>query len=189
MSKYGVPAVVAINRFPQDSDQELELLKSWVKELGAEVAISEAFSNGGEGAIELAKAVEIACEKPSTFKPLYTLEQSLEEKLMTVAEVGYGASTVELSELAKTQLATYNAHGFSKLALCMAKTPMSISTDGSVKGAPKDFTVEVRELKLCAGANFVYALCGNVMTMPGLPEKPAFMGLDIDSDGNIVGLS
>ncbi len=189
VSKYGVPAVVAINRFPQDSVEELELLKTWVSALGAEVAISEAFSKGGEGAVELAKAVEIACEKPSIFKPLYTLDQSLEEKLMTVAEVGYGAKAVELSELAKKQLAKYNEHGFGKLALCMAKTPMSISTDGSVKGAPKDFTVEVRELKLCAGANFVYALCGNVMTMPGLPEKPAFMGLDIDANSNIVGLS
>jgi len=189
VAKYGVPAVVAINRFPQDSDKELALLKSWVAKLGAEVAISEAFANGGDGATDLANAVITACDKPSQFKPLYRLEQSLEEKLMAISELGYGASSIQLSDTAQKQLATFKAHGYDNLALCMAKTPLSISTDSAIKGAPSGFEVEIRELKLCAGANFIYALCGNVMTMPGLPEKPAFMGLDIDEKGNIVGLS
>lgn len=191
VAKYGVPAVVAINRFPQDSDQELAQLKALVEALpyAVEVAVCEAFSKGGDGATELATKVVNQCQLPSSFKPLYRLSQSLEEKIMAVAEVGYGAASVSLSDKAKQQLAQYKALGFDNLAICMAKTPMSISTDGSVKGAPKHFDVPVRELKLCAGAGFVYALCGEVMTMPGLPDKPAFMNLDLDDDGNIVGLS
>ncbi|MGF1739104.1 formate--tetrahydrofolate ligase [Photobacterium satsumensis] len=192
-AKYGVPVVVAINRFPQDTDAELVQLKEMVEAeqfaTHVDVAISEAFGKGGEGAIELAEAVTRACETPANFKPLYDLSQTLEEKLMTVAEVGYGCRGVELSELAKEQLAQFKAQGYDNLALCMAKTPLSISHDPSQKGAPSDFIVPVRELKLCAGAGFVYALCGNVMTMPGLPEKPAYLGLDIDADGNIIGLS
>ncbi|MGR5142410.1 formate--tetrahydrofolate ligase [Photobacterium sp. DNB23_23_1] len=192
-AKYGVPVVVAINRFPQDTDAELAQLKEMVEAeqftTHVDVAISEAFGKGGEGAVELANAVTRACETPANFKPLYDLSQSLEEKLMTVAEVGYGCRGVELSDLAKEQLAQFKAQGYDNLALCMAKTPLSISHDPSLKGAPSDFLVPIRELKLCAGAGFVYALCGNVMTMPGLSEKPAYLGLDIDNDGNIVGLS
>jgi len=192
-AKYGVPVVVAINRFPQDSDAELNQLKEMIAnetfDTYVDVALSEAFGKGGEGAVELAHAVVKACETPANFKPLYQLSQPLEEKLMAVAEVGYGCRGVELSELAKQQLAELKAQGHDNLAVCMAKTPLSISHDPSIKGAPSDFIIPVRELKLCAGAGFVYALCGNVMTMPGLPEKPAFMNLDIDADGNIIGLS
>ncbi|MCW8331610.1 formate--tetrahydrofolate ligase [Photobacterium sp. SDRW27] len=192
-AKYGIPVVVAINRFPQDTDAELNQLQALIAEedFGSyvDVAISEAFGKGGEGATELAQAVVDACKVPAQFKPLYSLEQSLEEKLMTVAEVGYGGCGVELSEQAKQQLAELKAQGHDNLAICMAKTPLSITHDPSQKGAPTDFMIPVRELKLCAGAGFVYALCGNVMTMPGLPEKPAYMALDIDADGNIIGLS
>lgn len=192
-AKYGIPVVVAINRFPQDTEAELNQLKAMItaENFGSyvNVAISEAFGKGGEGATELAQAVVDACKQPANFKPLYQLEQSLEEKLMTVAEVGYGGRGVELSEQAKQQLMELKAQGHDNLAVCMAKTPLSITHDPSQKGAPTDFIVPVRELKLCAGAGFVYALCGNVMTMPGLPEKPAYMALDIDADGNIVGLS
>ncbi|RTZ17549.1 formate--tetrahydrofolate ligase [Vibrio aquaticus] len=191
VTQYGVPAVVAINRFPQDSEQELHTLKEWIEALPSdvEVAISEGFAHGGDGTLSLAEKVVTQTNKPSQFKPLYRLEQSIEEKLMAVAEVGYGAATLTLSEQAKTQLKRFKDQGFDNLAVCMAKTPLSISTDGSIKGAPSGFDVEIRELKLCAGAGFIYALCGNVMTMPGLPDKPAFMNLDIDEDGNIIGLS
>ncbi|MEZ9835167.1 formate--tetrahydrofolate ligase [Vibrio breoganii] len=189
--KYGVPAVVAINRFPQDSEEELAKLKQMVEALpySVEVAVCEAFAQGGAGAAELAAKVVAQCQTPAQFKPLYQMSQTLEEKIMAVTEVGYGAASVTLSDKAKAQLAQFKSLGFDNLAICMAKTPMSISTDGNVKGAPTQFDVPIRELKLCAGAGFIYALCGNVMTMPGLPDKPAFMNLDIDEDGNITGLS
>ena len=191
VNKYGVPAVVAINRFPQDSEQELAELKALIEALPNNVAvsISEGFALGGEGTRELAAKVVEQTQTNASFKPLYQLSQSLEEKLMAVTETGYGAASITLSELAKAQLAQFKQQGFDHLAVCMAKTPMSISTDGAVKGAPSHFDVPVRELKLCAGAGFIYALCGNVMTMPGLPDKPAFMNLDLDDDGNIIGLS
>jgi formate--tetrahydrofolate ligase len=156
--------------------------------MDVEVAISEAFGKGGDGAVELANKVVAQCDKESSFTPLYSVEDSLESKLSTIAEVGYGGSIV-MSYKAQQQLTALKKHGFDNMAVCFAKTPMSITTDGSVKGAPKGFDVPIRELKLCAGAGFIYALSGSVMTMPGLPDKPAFMNLDIDEDGNIVGLS
>ncbi|WP_060981373.1 formate--tetrahydrofolate ligase [Vibrio splendidus] len=191
VKQYRVPTVVAINRFPQDSAQELEALKQMITDFDSNVSVevSEAFGQGGEGATQLAHAVVKACQSDSEFKPLYNSEQSIEEKLMAVAEVGYGAASISLSPLAKKQLAEFNQHGYSDLSVCLAKTPLSISTEAHIKGAPTQFNVPVRELKLCAGAGFIYALCGNVMTMPGLPDKPAFMSLDIDSKGNIIGLS
>lgn len=191
VAKYGVPAVVAINRFPQDSEDELNTLALLVQAHfpNVKVAISDAFSQGGNGAVELANAVVSVCETDAQFSPLYSLEQTLEEKVMTITEVGYGAGQVTLSDTAKHQLAQFKEQGFDGLAVCMAKTPLSISTDASVKGAPAGFNIDIREFKLCAGAGFIYALCGNVMTMPGLPEKPAFMNLDIDEEGNITGLS
>ncbi|MDK9775782.1 MULTISPECIES: formate--tetrahydrofolate ligase [unclassified Vibrio] len=189
--KYGIPAVVAINQFPQDSEQELAELKALIERFNPEVkvAVSAAFGQGGDGAIELAQHVVATCDQASEFKPLYTKERSLKEKLMAVCEVGYGASNIEMSDLAKQQLAHFEKLGFDDLAVCVAKTPLSITTDSAIKGAPSGFTVPIRELRLCAGAGFVYALSGNVMTMPGLPDKPAFMNLDLDEQGNIIGLS
>ncbi|WP_322804614.1 formate--tetrahydrofolate ligase [Vibrio alfacsensis] len=192
--KYGLPAVVAINQFPQDSVDELLELKSLIHTFNPDVkvAVSTAFANGGEGAVELAQYVVETCETcetSSNFRPLYQKEQSLIEKLMAVCEVGYGASNIEMSELAKAQLAHFEQLGFDDLAVCIAKTPLSITTDSAVKGAPTGFSVPIRELRLCAGAGFVYALSGSVMTMPGLPDKPAFMNLDLDDFGNIIGLS
>ncbi|SDH02051.1 Formate-tetrahydrofolate ligase [Vibrio xiamenensis] len=189
--KYGVPAVVAINRFPQDSEQELQQLAQWVRELGddVDVAISDAFAKGGEGALELAQKVVTQCQTAHPFTPLYTSNMKLEQKLLTLAEVGYGAASITLSDAAKAQLKLFNEQGFGNLAVCMAKTPLSITTDSAIKGAPTGFDVPIQELKLCAGAGFIYALCGNVMTMPGLPDKPAFMELDIDANGDIIGLA
>ncbi|MCL4130753.1 UNVERIFIED_CONTAM: hypothetical protein GTU68_056764 [Idotea baltica] len=192
-AKYGLPVVVAINRFPEDTQEELDFLRDWVSTLSSHVnvnvAISEAFVKGGEGAIDLAKKVVLACQKTTKFTPLYTSEMSLFDKLNAVAIEGYGAECIELSKKAQRQLEKFEQLGYKNLSVCMAKTPASISTDGNIKGAPSDFVVPIRELKLCAGAGFIYALCGNVMTMPGLPEKPAFMNLDIDNEGNITGLS
>ncbi|WP_210448933.1 formate--tetrahydrofolate ligase [Vibrio crassostreae] len=191
VKQYQVPTVVAINQFPQDSAQELDAMKQMITDFDPSVSVevSEAFGQGGEGTTQLARAVVKACQKESEFEPLYHSEQTLEEKLMAVAEVGYGAASISLSPLAKKQLAEFKLHGYSNLSVCLAKTPLSVSTEAHIKGAPTQFDVPVRELKLCAGAGFIYALCGNVMTMPGLPDKPAFMSLDIDSNGNIVCLS
>ncbi|MCF7493544.1 MULTISPECIES: formate--tetrahydrofolate ligase [Vibrio] len=191
VKQYQVPTVVAINQFPQDSAQEIDALKQMITDFDPSVSVevSEAFGQGGEGTTQLAHAVVKACQTESKFKPLYYSEQSLEEKLMAVAEVGYGAASISLSPLARKQLTEFNQHGYGDLSVCLAKTPLSISTEAQIKGAPTQFDVPVRELKLCAGAGFIYALCGNVMTMPGLPDKPAFMSLDIDSNGNIIGLS
>ncbi|KAB2825380.1 formate--tetrahydrofolate ligase [Aliivibrio finisterrensis] len=192
-AKYGLPVVVAINRFPEDTQEELNFLQQWISaqasETNVDVSISEAFVKGGEGAKDLASKVIAACKKTTQFTPLYTNDMSLFDKLNAVAIKGYGAERIELSEKAQQQLEQFEKLGYQSLAVCMAKTPASISTDGNIKGAPTDFIVPIRELKLCAGAGFIYALCGNVMTMPGLPEKPAFMNLDIDTDGNIIGLS
>jgi formate--tetrahydrofolate ligase len=189
--KYGIPAVVAINQFPQDSQQELAALKALIHEFNPEVkvAVSTAFGQGGEGAVELAQHVVETCEQASDFRPLYRKEQTLKEKLMAVCEAGYGAANIEMSELATQQLKHFEQLGFDELAVCIAKTPLSITTDSAIKGAPSGFSVPIRELRLCAGAGFVYALSGNVMTMPGLPDKPAFMNLDLDDQGNIIGLS
>ncbi|CAI2300829.1 formate--tetrahydrofolate ligase [Vibrio parahaemolyticus] len=189
--KYGIPAVVAINQFPQDCEQELTALQDLIHAFdpNVKVAISTAFAQGGEGTRDLAQHVVDACEKTTNFRPLYQKHQSLQEKLMSVCEAGYGATNVEMSELATQQLAHFEKLGFNELAVCIAKTPLSITTDSSEKGAPVGFTVPIRELRLCAGAGFVYALSGSVMTMPGLPDKPAFMNLDLDEDGNIIGLS
>ncbi|WGV98142.1 formate--tetrahydrofolate ligase [Vibrio sp. YMD68] len=191
VNKYGVPAVVAINRFPQDCDDELHQLKSMIESLpnNVEVEISEGFSEGGKGTLALARKVVQQCNVNVDFTPLYRREQTLEEKLMAVAECGYGAKGITMSYKATQQLAQFKKDGYDHLAVCLAKSPLSISTDGSIKGAPVGFDVPIRELKLCAGAGFVYALCGNVMTMPGLPDRPAFMNLDLDDDGNITGLS
>lgn len=191
VTQYGVPAVVAINRFPQDSEEELQQLMAMIKALpqGVEVAISEAFSRGGLGATQLAHCVMKQCEKTVQFTPLYKSGDSLDDKLHAVALKGYGAGSVTYSEKATAQLKRFNELGYGHLSVCMAKTPLSITTDSAIKGAPSGFDVTIRELKLCSGAGFIYALCGNVMTMPGLPDKPAFMSLDIDEQGNIVGLS
>ncbi|WP_417883106.1 formate--tetrahydrofolate ligase [Vibrio rumoiensis] len=193
VNQYGIPAVVAINRFPQDTDEEIQQLIELIHALPnkVDVALSEGFAKGGQGTLDLAQKVIAQCESSasSTFTPLYKLTDTLEDKLSAVAIKGYGASRINLSEQAQQQLLRLTEQGFANLAVCLAKTPLSITTDSQVKGAPKDFIVDIRELKLCAGAGFIYALCGNVMTMPGLPEKPAFMSLDIDENGEIVGLS
>lgn len=189
--KYGLPVVVAINRFPQDSEEELAQLTMMVEQLGdnVRVAISDGFAKGGEGMKAVAREVIEACSEQANFTPLYHPQQTLRDKITAVCTKGYCCGEVVFTSQAEQQLALYQRLGFGHLAVCMAKTPLSISSDPSVKGAPTGFTITVREVRLCAGAGFVYALTGNVMTMPGLPDKPAFMALDIDHDGNIIGLS
>ena len=188
--RYGVPVVVAINRFPTDSQAELDLLAREALAAGAcDAAISHAFTDGGKGASELARAVVAACEQPSQVKLLYPNEMSLAAKLATLVECGYGGRGVRLSDKARQQLVRLSAEGWDHLPICVAKTPLSISHDPTLKGVPTDFEVPIDEVRLCAGAGFVYALAGPIMTMPGLGSLPAYRHIDIDDDGEIVGLS
>lgn len=190
VAQYGVPVVVAINRFDIDTEQELDWLKLNTMKLGVfGCEISDAFTLGGEGATVLAKVVDEATKAYCQFNYLYQLEQSIEAKLMTIAEAGYGASGIVLSSVAKSQLQQLKQQGFDHLAICVAKTPLSISHDPKVKGAPKGFELPISELKLNAGAGFITALVGKVMTMPGLGIKPGYLNIDINEHDEIVGLA
>jgi formyltetrahydrofolate synthetase len=187
--KFGVPVVVAVNRFASDTDAEIALVERIAKQAGAEAAVmSDHWAHGGAGAVELAKAVVEACNKPSHFKFLYPLDQPLKQKIETIAKEVYGADGVSFEPLAEKQIAFYEAQGFGKLPICMAKTHLSLSHDPTLKGVPKGFTVPVREVRASVGAGFVYPLLGQMSTMPGLPTYPAFMNVDIDEDGKVVGL-
>jgi formyltetrahydrofolate synthetase len=187
--KFGIPVVVAVNRFKDDTDAEIELVKKIAKEAGAEaVEMTDHWARGGEGAIDLANAVIEACEKPSNFKFLYDLDQPLKNKIEIIAKEVYGADGVEYEPLAEEQIARYEEAGFGGLPLCMAKTHLSLSHDPTLKGVPTGFTVPVREVRASVGAGFIYPLLGKMSTMPGLATYPAFMNIDIDEDGEIVGL-
>ena len=188
--KYGVPVVVAVNRFTTDTDAEIELVKAAALEAGASDAVmSNHWADGGAGAVELGKAVIAAAEKPSNFKFLYDLDLSIKEKIETIAKEIYGAGSITYSEVAEKQIQTYTENGFDKLPICMAKTHLSLSTDPTKKGAPKGFNVEVREVRASVGAGFIFPLLGEMSTMPGLPTRPVFYDVDLDLEtGKVVGL-
>lgn len=189
MHKFGVPAVVAINRFPTDTDAELNLVRERCQELGAEVALSEVFTRGGEGGIELAETILSVLErKESKFKVLYELDLSIEEKIEKIAKAIYGADGVNFDKVAQASMKKYVEMGYGNLPICMAKTQYSLTDDATRLGRPTDFTITVRELRLSAGAGFLVAVTGAIMTMPGLPKRPAAMRMDIDADGVITGL-
>lgn len=188
--RFGVPVVVAINKFSTDTDKEIELVRKKALEAGAEDAVmSDHWSSGGAGSIDLANAIIRACEQPSDFKFLYDVNLSIKEKIETIAIKIYGADGVEFSEKAEEQIKAYTRNGFDKLPMCMAKTHLSISHDPELKGAPSGFTVPVREIRASVGAGFLFPLLGKMSTMPGLPTRPAFYDIDIDLEtGKVVGL-
>jgi formyltetrahydrofolate synthetase len=188
--KFGIPVVVAVNRFPTDTDAEVELVKKMSQQSGAEQAVlSEHWAKGGDGATELAEAVVAACEKPSNFEFLYPLEWSIKQKIEKIATEIYGADGVVYEDLAERQIKSFEEAGFGNLPICMAKTHLSLSHDPALKGRPEGFTVPIREVRASAGAGFIYPLLGTMRTMPGLPSKPAFMDVDIDFEtGKVVGL-
>ena len=186
---HGVPAVVAINAFPTDHASEHEMIRAIAAEEGARAAVSTHFTDGGRGAVELAEAVEEATAEPSGYHVLYPDSASLREKIQTVATQVYGADGVEYSAQAAKQLDTYERAGFGHLPVCIAKTHLSISSDPSLKGAPTGWTLPVREVRASVGAGFVYPICGEMRTMPGLSSSPAAARIDLDADGQIVGLS
>jgi formate--tetrahydrofolate ligase len=189
MAKYGVPTIVAINRFPTDSETELRLVREHCSQLGAEVALSEVFSKGGEGGRELAEAVlAVIQHKKPDFKFLYELNTSFEEKIEKICLEIYGADGVVFTPDASKALERYREMGFGNLPVCMAKTQYSLSDDMNLLGRPSGFNVTVREVRLSAGAGFLVAITGTIMTMPGLPKHPAAMNMDIDINGKITGL-
>lgn len=189
MQKYGVPAVVAINRFGTDTEAEIAVIEEFCKNMGVEVSLTEVFAKGGEGGKDLAEKVcKTIAEKPSNYHPLYDTELSIPEKLEKIAKEIYRADGVTFTAAAKKSLAEIEALGKDKLPVCVAKTQYSLSDNPALLGKPEGFTLTVRDVRLSAGAGFVVALTGDIMTMPGLPEVPAASKIDVDADGNISGL-
>ena len=188
MKKFGVPVVVAINHFLTDADEEIEVLENYCRENDVEFALSDVFAKGGEGGIELAHKVVKACEKPANFAPIYDTALPIKEKIETIAKTIYGADGVTYSSEANKAIAEIEKLGKDKLPICMAKTQYSLSDDATKLGRPTGFKINVRDVKLSAGAGFIVALAGTIMTMPGLGKDPAAYRIDIDADGNIQGL-
>ncbi|HOX16814.1 MAG TPA: formate--tetrahydrofolate ligase [Spirochaetales bacterium] len=191
LRSFGVPAVVAINAFPTDSQAEWDLIREAATKAGAvDAVVTHNFAEGGEGAADLARAVAKAAELPSKVQPFYPLELSVKEKIERIATGVYGASRVEYSAEAEKAIEAWSSLGYDKLPVCMAKTQYSLSHDPALKGAPKGFVFPVNDLRLAAGAGFIYPLSGEITTMPGLPSKPGYLGMDIDVEtGRVVGLS
>ena len=185
---FGLPCVVAINRFPFDSEAELKLIEDKCHELGVNVCLSEVWAKGGEGGKDLAEEVVRLCEKESSLNFTYETEDSIEEKLNKIATKIYHADGVELTTEARKQLKQLTELGFANLPICMAKTQYSFSDDQHLLGAPKGFKITIRNLKVSAGAGFIVALTGDIMTMPGLPKVPSANNIDVTDDGKITGL-
>ena len=185
---YGLPAVVAINRFPTDTEAELKLIEDKCRELGVNVALSEVWGKGGKGGIALAEEVVRLCDEPNSFDFAYSLDMSIEEKIRAIAQKVYRADDINILPAAMKQLKQLEELGFGNLPICVAKTQYSFSDDQTLLGAPRGFVLTVRNLKVSAGAGFIVALTGDIMTMPGLPKKPAAENIDVDKTGKISGL-
>jgi len=189
MKLFGIPVVVAINEFSTDSEEEIKVIEKSAKAAGAEDAVvSNVWLKGGEGGLELAEAVARAAERPSQFKFLYPLDWPIKKKIEIIADKIYGADGINYSAEAEKKIDLYTRQGFDKLPICMAKTHLSLSHDPNLKGRPRGFTVPIRDVRASVGAGFLYPLLGEMRTMPGLPKVPAGTKVDIDEDGNIVGL-
>lgn len=189
LSQFGVPVVVALNRFPIDTENEIEKVLKHVRDQGIGIALSEVWEKGGDGGIELAKKVLKSMEGTNNYRPLYALDLPLKEKIELIAKRVYGAAGVDFTDSARSVLADLEAGGYGTLPVCMAKTQMSLSDDPQKVGRPSGWRLSVREVHLSAGAGFVVPICGTIMTMPGLPRTPAAEMIDIDDQGHITGLS
>ena len=185
---FGLPCVVAVNAFPTDTAAELKLVEDKCRELGVNAALSEVWAKGGQGGLALAEEVVRLCESPNEFRFAYDAEAPIEEKLNDIVRKIYHADGAELTAAARKQMGELEELGFGKLPICMAKTQYSFSDDAAKLGAPSGFTVTVRNLKVSAGAGFLVALTGDIMTMPGLPKAPAAEKIDVDENGRITGL-
>ena len=188
VQKFGLPAVVAVNAFPTDTAEELDFVRRECEALGAEVALSEVWAKGGEGGEALAEKVEAALQKKADFRYIYDEKETIPEKIGKIAREIYGAAGVDFTKEAQRELEELEVLGFDKMPVCMAKTQYSLSDDAALLGRPEGFRITVRELRLAAGAGFVVALTGSILTMPGLPKHPAAMDMDITEDGRITGL-
>ena len=188
VQKFGLPAVVAVNVFPTDTEEELDFVRRECESLGAEAALSEVWAKGGLGGEALAAKVEAALEKKADFHQLYDEKETIPEKIGKIAREIYGAAGVDFTKEAQRELEELEALGFDKMPVCMAKTQYSLSDDAALLGRPEGFRITVRELRLAAGAGFIVALTGSILTMPGLPKHPAAMDMDITQDGRITGL-
>ena len=188
MKKYGIPVIVAINRFLTDTDAEIAVLADFCKTLGVEYSLSEVFAKGGEGGTDLAKKIVAACEQPSEFRYLYDEKLPIKDKIETIAKEIYGADGVDYTTQAEKQVKEIEALGQDKLPVCIAKTQYSLSDNPALLGRPNNFRITVRNLSLSSGAGFIVALTGDIMTMPGLPKSPAAYRIDVDKDGVISGL-
>lgn len=188
IQSFGLPFVVAINKFATDTPKEVETLLNWCKERNYPVAEADGWANGGEGMKDLAEAVCAECEKENTYAPLYDVNDSIEQKMETIARTVYGADGVEFSDEAKAKIAEYSKYGWDKLPICVAKTQNSLSDDAAKKGRPSGFTIHVRDLSTSLGAGFIVAYTGNVLTMPGLPKVPAAVNMGVDENGETFGL-
>ena len=187
IKEFNLPYVIAINKFTSDTDNEVELLLNWAKENEHEISLSEVWAKGGDGAIDLAKKVLVACEKENNFKYLYDVNDTIKNKIKTICTKMYGAVDVEYSQEAKNQIARMKKLGLDKLAICMAKTQYSLSDNAKLLGRPTGFNITIKEVRPSRGANFLVCLTGDIMTMPGLPKEPAGAKMDV-KDGKIVGL-
>mmetsp|Transcript_20033 Transcript_20033/g.36370 ORF Transcript_20033/g.36370 Transcript_20033/m.36370 type:complete len:653 (-) Transcript_20033:155-2113(-) len=191
-NKFGVNVVVAVNKFKTDTDAEIEAVKKAAMDAGAfDAVLSNHWAEGGAGAADLARAVEAACiaNDEANFKYLYDLDKSIREKVEIISKEIYGADGVDFSEVAEKQMTQYDKAGFSHLPMCMAKTQYSFSCDPAAKGVPTGFRITVREIRACVGAGFLYPICGDIMTIPGLPTRPGFYDVDIDTEtGDVIGL-
>ena len=189
ISKYGVPVVIAINKFTSDSEEEVQFIKDFCKDKGVRVALSDVWAKGGEGGIELAEEViDVLENEKANFKVLYDINEEIEEKILKIAKEIYGADGVNYSAQAKKQIAELKKFSLDKLPICMAKTQYSLSDDASLLGKPEGFNITVKEVRVSNGAGFIVALTGDVMTMPGLPKVPAANRMDILENGEIIGL-
>ena len=189
MQKFGIVPVISINRFSADTDAEIELVEDKCKALGVEALMADHWAMGGEGAADVARAVvKVAESGKSKLKFLYPDDMPLLEKIRTIAKEIYRAKDIAVDKPVRDQLAAFEAMGYGKFPICIAKTQYSFSTNPDAKGAPTDHVIKVREVRLSAGAEFVVAICGEIMTMPGLPRVPAADAIDIGPDGRIVGL-
>ena len=189
LTSYGPPVIVGINKFVDDTDEELEIVARYARSMHVEAVVCDPWSKGGPGCEDLAEAVSVAAAKPSTFKNVYERSDNLHTKIEKLNRTVYGGDKVTFSAAAEKRLAWAESHGYGDLPVCVAKTQMSLSDDAKAYGAPKGFELHVRDIKISAGAGFLVAVCGDIMLMPGMGKTPAAIHIDVDDSGTIHGLN